>query len=670
MNWVKNHIDPEKLWMQYAFALCVVIGLLASIHFVNGALIKHDQHALEVVNASGELAIQSQRILLLAMRADDAALEQLPALVKEFETTHLSLLHNEFWSPALQDHYFSGQNPLNAQMRQFSDLANQLTVFPADQRARIVLDMQDQYGPMGLFDALQKTVDLFDAEAKAGTMHLQGLLQKILAISVVVLIAEALLIFLPAHLTVKSVFMELRNKTEVLCSSQDQLRRMNEKLSHLVNHDPLTGLPNRACMATYISNHIGQASPTEMGVLFVGLDGFKAINDTIGHENADILLIAVAGRLRNCVDDDDLVARIGGDEFILTTPEPPEELVKRVQATLGDPFAIDGRSVNVTSSIGYLTAYHGNYGSDQILGNVGIALQAAKSAGGRQAIAFTQALRDEFATMQQLQLELREAIELGQIEPWFQPQVNLADGTLRGTEVLARWRHPERGMLTPDKFLPAAERAGLIIELDHAIWRAAIGCASQWQTQGIWRPTISLNAAPDTISDPFLIERLLKQMHSSDLNLDQIIIEVLETTLIEGADDMAAINIDGLAECGMALELDDFGTGYASLSRLTQLPLSGIKLDRSLVAPLPDQAADSVVRAILALATELGLEVVAEGIEEDEQADHLNARGCAIGQGYGFARPMPPADFDQWLRTQAKTPTNNSGTSQALPMRA
>jgi len=580
MNWVKNHIDPEKLWMQYAFALCVTIGMLVSIYAVNNALIQHNQRAIQTVNASDDLTVQSQRILLLAMKADDAAMKQIPELVRQFETSHLSLLQGDFWSSALQEHYFSGENPLNAQVREFADLAIQLTAFPPDRRPQLISELRDRHGAMGLFDGLQKTASLFGAEAEVGTTYLQGLLQKILALSAVVLVAEALLIFLPAHLTVKSVFKELRNKTEVLCGSQDQLRRMNEKLSHLVNHDPLTGLPNRACMASYINDHVDPASAIEMGVLFVGLDGFKAINDTIGHENADILLIAVAGRLRNCVDDDDMVARIGGDEFILTTAEPPEELAKRVLSTLSDPFSIDGRNVNISSSIGYLTAYHGNYEPDQILGNAGIAMQTAKSAGGRQAVAFTQAMRDDTATMQQLQLELREAIELGQIEPWFQPQVNLADGSLPGTEVLARWRHPKRGLLTPDKFLPAAERAGLIIELDHAIWRAAIGCANQWQTDGVWHPTISLNAAPDTISDPFLIERLLKQMHASDLNLDQIIIEVLETTVIEGSDDMAAINIDGLAECGMALELDDFGTGYASLSRLTQLPLTGLKLDR------------------------------------------------------------------------------------------
>ena len=670
MNWVKNHIDPEKLWIQYTLALCVVIAFLASIHIVNTILVEHKVQVMDTVNTSDGLTMQGQQILLIALQDDLTELEQLPVFVQQFEAKHHALLQSRFWSPALQEHYFSGQFPLDSQIRQFADLAAELTMAPVEERAAIVIQIQELHNEMGLADALKKTIVLFETEAAVISEKLQVLLQKILGFSVVVLIAEALLIFFPAQIKVKSVFRELRTKTEVLSNSQDQLRRMNEKLSHLVNHDPLTGLPNRSQMVSYFQSTMNEDVPKDLGILFVGLDGFKAINDSIGHENADTLLISVAGRLRHCVDEDDLVARIGGDEFVLTTIEPPSDLVRRVMASLVDPFAIDGRSINVRASVGHLSAHDSNFIPDQILANAGLALQAAKVGGGGQAINFTQQLRDDYTSMQQLQTELREAIELGQIEPWFQPQVNLADGTLRGSEVLARWRHPSRGLLTPDKFLPAAERAGLIVELDHSVWNAAINYADQWQREGVWRPTISLNAAPDTISDPFLIERLLKQMHSNKLNLDQIIIEILETTVIESSDDMAAINIDGLAECGITLELDDFGTGYASLSRLTQLPLSGIKLDRSLITPLPDPAADSVVRAILALAAELGLEVVAEGIEEDTQFEHLNAQGCAIGQGYGFARPMAPDDFDKWLRTKAIGPACNSVTAPALPMRA
>lgn len=673
MKWGKRRLNPDKLWIHYGIAICTIVGLLVSIFFVSQTLVQHSKLATHAVDTSRQLTTLSQQILLLSADGPDSGLsgfDQLQELSRQLDEKHMSLMKGDIWSDALRAHYFSGALPLSNQVRQFVDLAERLTELSPEERQTANARMLEIYGPEGLAGALETASALYEDAADEETARLKWILQLIIAISAAALLAEALFIFLPAQLMVKSVIGELKNKTDVLCDSQQQLQQMNDRLHHLVNHDPLTGLPNRAYVTSYITELSGKDQAMEVGILFVGLDGFKTINDTIGHERADRLLIAVGDRLQNCVDDDDIVARVGGDEFLLTTTEPPEVLAERIIASLGDPFVIERRNVTVGTSIGYLTAREGNYNPDQILGNAGIALQAAKTAGGRRAAPFSQSLRDEFATLQQLQLELRDAIQEGQIEPWFQPQINLADGSLRGAEVLARWRHPARGLLTPDKFLPAAERAGLITELDHAVWRAALEQASDWQNEGIWYPTISLNAAPDTISDPYLIERLLKQMHQAALGLDQIIIEVLETTLIEGSDDMAAINIDGLAECGITLELDDFGTGYASLSRLTQLPLSGIKLDRSLIAPLPDAGADSVVRAILALASELGLQVVAEGIEETEQADHLHSSGCAIGQGYGFARPMPAKDFDDWLRTHANITPVTGVTSHQIALRA
>ncbi len=655
-RWGTRHIDPERLWIQYGFALLLTLCLLTAVHFVSDAIGRHGNSAAETIDASGRLAVQSQQILLLAQNTpglDGAGRGAMAQLTQDFETTYQVLLQGEIWSSQLQDHYYGGPIPLNLRIEEFAGLANQMAIRPAEESPAIVAGLQELHGPLGMFEALQTSASLFTAQSRSEALRLQYMLDTILLISGVALVVVALFIFLPAQLMVKSVIKELRNKTAVLCSSQKQLRDMNDQLNHLVSHDALTGLPNRAHMSEFMNSLMDTGKVRKYGVLFIGLDGFKAINDTIGHESGDLLLTSVAGRLQRCIDDDDLVARVGGDEFLLTTTEPPEDVAKRILTTFGDPFGINGRNITLTTSVGYLTTCFENRQPDQILGNAAIALHAAKAGGGRRAVAYCPRLGEDSALMRQLQIELRDAIRDGQIEPWFQPQVNLADGTLHGAEVLARWRHPTRGLLTPDRFLPAAERAGLIIELDHAIWQAAIRQAERWQADALWRPKISLNAAPDTIADPHLIEKLLKRIQEASLESDQVIIEVLETTLIESADDMAAINIDTLAECGISLELDDFGTGYASLSKLTQLPLAGIKLDRSLIAPLPGAGADSVVRAILALAAELGLSVVAEGIEEAEQAEHLNGRGCAIGQGYGFGRPMPPNEFTKWLGKHA-----------------
>ena len=661
---LRRPMNPERLWVHYAIALFAIVALLASVLWVHGNMIKHSKQSTEHLRDSLRLAGLSQEILLIVSTPDTTDLDEIAHLTAEFETAHLTALYGYLWSDALQSHFFDGDPALNGKVREFADLAIKFVQFPEDQRPIILAKMQALHGPGGVYDGLLSAVSLLDLSAQAETDRLNGRLMSLLGASLLVLIAEALLIFWPAQRAVASLFGELRQKTDVLTKSQDQLRQMNDRLFQLANHDQLTGLPNRSYMTTHITAAFEDGQTHELGVLFLGLDGFKTINEMIGHENADLFLIAVAGRLVACVDDDDLVARVGGDEFLLTTKETPEQLVKRVFATLADPIVIDGRNVSVNASIGYLSAFDEDCETDEIVANAGIAMQAAKAEGGRKAVAYSQSLRESSAEFHQIQIELKEAIANGEFEPWFQPQLNLADGTLRGAEVLARWRHPTRGMISPDKFLPAAEQAGLIVDLDHAIWRAAIAAASRWQEAGCWDASISLNAAPDTISDPYLIEKFLKALHSSSLGIDQVVIEVLETTLIESSDDLAAINIDSLAECGIALELDDFGTGYASLSRLTQLPLSGIKLDRSLIAPLPDGAADSVVRAILALSKELRLEVVAEGIEDRAQAEILSTYGCEVGQGYSFGKPMPVGEFEDWLKTATRSTKPRSNLAQ------
>jgi diguanylate cyclase (GGDEF)-like protein len=431
---------------------------------------------------------------------------------------------------------------------------------------------------------------------------------------------------------------------------------MNRKLEHIAHQDPLTGLPNRAHLSAYLGHMNKLEKSIGLAVLFVGLDNFKAINNSAGHDFGDGLLIAVGQALQSCVDDDNIVARVGGDEFVLVTDEPAQVMIDRVHASLAEPFEVKGRRIPIHASIGYLKLSTNSSDPISTVADASIAVQTAKNSGKNKALRFEKSLRDDVENMRALQSELANAISKGEIEPWFQPQIRLSDGHLHGAEVLARWRHPTRGLLSPDRFIPAAEHAGLVIDMDHCIWRTAMAHAVLWQKEGLWRPCISLNAAPDTISDPYLIERLLFELQRSGLEANQIIVEVLETTLINGADDMAAINIDSLSECGIRLELDDFGTGYASLAKLTQLPLDGIKLDRSLVAPLPDAKADSIVRAIIALASELGLQVIAEGVEEDIQAKHLNERGCAIAQGYGYAKPMPAEEFRVWLQANAHAP--------------
>ena len=496
--------------------------------------------------------------------------------------------------------------------------------------------------------------------AAAELEQLQRNQRTVLGAAVLVLLAEAMIIFYPAYLAVQNQIRALRDQSMRLLSSKVALQQTNVRLLYLANHDTLTGLPNRTNLIAILTERMIRGEAEEQTFLFIGLEGFKSINDSAGHESGDDLLIAVGQALRTCVDSDQIVARIGGDEFAIMTDEAPGPMLRRVMAALSDPFDVQGRRLKVQASIGFLVLDHHRTDPMAVIADATMALQVGKNEGGNRAQEFTPALREAARHAQQLQMEVPDALRNGELEPWFQPQIRLTDGALHGVEVLARWRHPTRGLMTPDRFLPAVERAGMTVEMDLAIWQAAMVQAMKWQSMDVWDPVLSLNAAPTTIADPYLVERFLLVLRNSGLRPEQVIVEVLETTLIDGTGDIAAMNIDSLSECGVALELDDFGTGYASLCRLTQLPLSGIKLDKSLVAPLPDHAADSVVRAILALSAELGLHVVAEGIEEIHQAQHLQDRGCTIGQGFGFARPMPALELEMWLSLHASQPVTIS----------
>lgn len=652
----KGRRDPERLWVHYCLAVVIFLGLLVSMYLLHRAASQEEVALARTIDISNQQQIEAARVVQTARSFADGDAESKAALadaIAALTVVHTTLAGNGTRTDALQEHFYGSADPLNAKMRHFLTLARLVANGASSRRMETFARLEALFEDGGLQRDINAATTLFSAALRNDArqkLHQQSL---ILVAATVVIVLEAGLIFLPAQRAVQVSFQTLRRQTLDLQASRQKLREMNNRLSHMVSHDQLTGLPNRTGFANYMSNGQASKSVQDHALLLVGLDDFKAINDMLGPEIGDALLMAVGRSLTSCVNHDDHVARVGSDEFVIVGYETPEILADRILTSLRHPFQINGRRINITGSIGHLCLDGEDRPPLDIVADAAVALRFAKADGGDMAYAFTAKMRTELEQFQQMQVELRDALRNGEIEPWFQPQVRLSDGTLHGAEVLARWRHPKRGLLSPHEFLPAVEGAGLMVELDHAVWSAALRYARGWQEESIWRPCISLNASPATISDPNLLERFLLTLRRLGIDADQVVVEVLETTLISGKDDMAAINIDSLAESGIALELDDFGTGYASLSRLTQLPLRGIKLDRSLVSPLPDQSADSVVRAILALAGELGLQVVAEGVEYESQASHLTQRGCAIGQGFGFAKPMSPSDFQAWLSVHA-----------------
>lgn len=648
--------NPERLWLHYCFALSLFFSMILTSHLLNTAAIDRGVNASMAIKANSAQIILAQDILARAPSAGIAGTAtqiSLRKTINQLDDLHTGSIATQIRSEDAVPPVVGKDQLLYQRMETFVALARKLVAEPLAQRSDTIKQLEMLMTDGGLLDGLLAASSDYATQLAVDIAYFQTLQRWLFAGSAIVLLAEALLVFWPAQQAVQKTIRKMKHQTSVLRTSQSRLKEANGQLEHMILHDPLTGLPNRRGLVEVLGRAIDRGQATEWHLFLVGLDDFKSVNDIQGHDYGDALLVAVSRTLQRCVDYDNIVAHVGGDAFVLISGEDPTAVTRRINDAFDEPFDIKGRHTPVNASIGHL-----DVGADprlplDIVADAEIALQFAKNAGGNRAVEFTAELRDDLSMLQMLQTDLRTAITSGEIEPWFQPQVTLSDGRLHGVEVLARWRHPTRGLLTPNVFLPAAESAGLMVDLDHAVWKSAMHYAGIWQADKAWRPVISLNAAPDTISDPNLMERFLLALQRSGLDADQVIVEVLETTLINGKDDIAAINIDSLSECGIALELDDFGTGYASLSKLTQLPLTGIKLDRSLVAPLPDQAADSVVRAILALAAELGLQVIAEGVEEQAQAKHLTERGCGIGQGYGFARPMPPEAFAKWLHDNA-----------------
>ncbi|MEL6683565.1 MAG: diguanylate cyclase, partial [Pseudomonadota bacterium] len=507
--------NAERLWIHYAVALMVIFGLLVATQMVNRAIIERGTAVAEVNGTSSNQILLGHDVLILAeatLFEDSDYSAALADAITAFENAHQQVKQTDIWSKELQQHYFASPAPLDIAVADFVDLARQLDGVSLAEQQQFLTQLKASFTREKLKGALLEATHLIAVAGQAELDRLSNWQRMLIRLSVVLLIIEVLVIFLPAQLIVRSNIRQLKAQGDTLRRSEARLQEANGQLEHLINHDALTGLPNRGSLITYLRTVLADKDAAEMAVLSIGLDGFKSINDTAGHEFGDDVLTCVACTLKSCVDEDHIVARIGGDEFVVISDEAASAVIKRIRSSFSDPIQIRGRRLPIAMSIGFLEISDGRQDPIGVMRDVGLAMQVAKNQGGNRTQRYESQLREDIGSMHQLQLDLTDAIKNGEIEPWFQPQIRMSDGRLHGVEVLARWRHPTRGLLTPDKFLSAAELSGQMVDVDHCIWRSAMDYARQWQESAIWRPCISLNAAPDTISDPHLIGRILLQM--------------------------------------------------------------------------------------------------------------------------------------------------------------
>jgi diguanylate cyclase (GGDEF)-like protein/PAS domain S-box-containing protein len=438
-----------------------------------------------------------------------------------------------------------------------------------------------------------------------------------------------------------------------LSSDISERKALQEELERRASHDPLTDLPNRPAFVDRLGQALRRArrrqnSRNKVGVLFMDLDGFKTINDSLGHQAGDRLLVAVAECLRNRLRTEDVLARFGGDEFavLLEDTAGTSEAIRvaqRIAEDLREPFTVDDFQVSVSTSIGItLGTAHTNDDPEGMLREADAAMFRAKEQGpGRYAV-FDPAMQARAQERLELEAELRRALEQEEFVLYYQPEVSLHDGKMMGFEALLRWQHPERGLLKPLAFVPLAEETDLITPIGRWVLEEACQQAKRWEEE---RPlaspmTIEVNLSSKQLRRQGLVRTVEEALTQADLEAHTLALDMTETALIRTSEDNTQ-PLDALKEMGVRLGLDDFGTGYSSLSYLKRLPVDRVKVDKSFVKGLGENATDTaLVRMIIDLCHTLGVEVLAEGIETSEQAVLLRDMGCDLGQGYYFARPI------------------------------
>jgi diguanylate cyclase (GGDEF)-like protein len=420
-------------------------------------------------------------------------------------------------------------------------------------------------------------------------------------------------------------------------------------------HDSLTGLPNRALFLDRLQHALDVAArrATELCVLFVDLDRFKAVNDSIGHAAGDALLRAVGDRLAECTRAADTAARFGGDEFAVLLEDDgrgvhPEAVAERIIAAMRRPFDVEGKEVFIGATVGIAHAHDASLGPDELLRNADLAMYRAKKAGGNRAATYETAMRTALLARIELEADLRHALERDELRLAYQPVVELQSGRTVGVEALVRWAHPTRGVIAPLTFIPVAEEIGMIGAIGRWVLREACRRLAAWRRIA---PDLVLNVnlSPLQLRDDRLAIHVQQALRAHDLPGEALTLEITESMLLSGDADTAA-RLGRLKDLGVSIAVDDFGTGYSSLSYLKQFPVDALKIDKSFVDTVARSTADSALaRTIVELGRGMRLETIAEGIENVEQLEQLRLLDCQLGQGYHFSVPLAEAELTAYL---------------------
>ncbi len=434
------------------------------------------------------------------------------------------------------------------------------------------------------------------------------------------------------------------------------VRRVHERLAYLANHDPLTGLANRGYVHERLSQVLARASRHQgrFAVMYLDLDRFKRINDTLGHHVGDELLRQLAKRLRDNLRDEDTLARLGGDEFMilledLNSADLATHTAQRLVGALRKSFTIDGHEVYVTTSIGIARYPDDGRTKAALMQSADAASYYAKSLGANRYSISSPDLKRATLDRQALEQDLRHVLDRMELELYYLPRIRIADSQLTGVEALLRWRHPRRGLLRPAQFMSLAEESGLILPMGAWILERACGQYQRWRELGIAPPRLGVNLSARQLGWPDLQTSLLDILQRTGMAAERLELDLTEVALIQDLEG-GLLNLRALRDGGIHLCADDFGVGYSSLSLLKELPLEALKIDRSFIQNIAASPGDlAIVNALVGIGRALGLKVVAEGVESRTQLQLLCEAGCHEAQGYYFSRPMTARDLTPLL---------------------
>lgn len=463
--------------------------------------------------------------------------------------------------------------------------------------------------------------------------------------------------------------MRLHGERLYVGSMRDVTERTQAEqlIRHMAQHDALTDLPNRTLFKDRLESAMALAQRHDqlVAVMFLDLDRFKTINDTMGHHTGDALLTEVAKRLKSITRNTDTVARLGGDEFAIIQTEINHadgvvSLAEKVIAAVAKTYNYDGNDINTSTSIG-ITLYPTDKGdADQLLQNADMAMYRAKRAGRNNFQFYSNEMHEEIQHTANMEKDIRRALVSDEFVLFYQPQIDLRTGKVVGVEALVRWMHPERGLIPPDEFIPVAEDSGLILPLGHLVLVQACRWAKNWQDTGNEAIRVAVNLSAVQFNDPGLVEDIANTLKQTKLSPEYLELELTESFLMENAG--TTINtLKQLHDLDLELAIDDFGTGYSSLAYLKRFPVNKIKIDRSFVNDISTDNEDAViVQSVISLGHSLGLKVIAEGLETEEQLAFLQLHGCDEVQGYYYGKPMPAEEFIEFMKQPVRIPSRMS----------